>query len=390
VQPVGLLTLIANPTNFFAETEQVAFHVGNLVPGIDVTNDALLQARLFSYIDTQLTRLGGPNFNQIPINRPQAPVNDMLRDGYHQHAVHAGVAPYRPNSLDGGCPFHAANEDRPFVEVPALVQESTKVRAQSRSFDDHFSQARLFYHSMSPVEQDHIKGAYAFELAKCYEQAVRERQLQCLANIDEELCSAVASALGLPAPAATIELSDVETSPALSQVGTPYPADGRKVGIVVDAASDPVDVAAVVAGVEGFSMVPFVIAPRGGTLGDTVVSRTYATARSFEYDALLLLGGAPADDAVPGLDARAGGQGGAGSPTDPRLVLLVGEMWRHSKVLGALGSAGSAVLEASGVREGDAGVVTAEQAGSPAGLLAEVAELLTLHRVWDRFTPASA
>ena len=104
MEPVGLLTLNANPTNFFAETEQVAFHTGHLVPGIDVTNDPLLQVRLFSYIDTQITRLGGPNFDQIPINRPRVPVNDMLRDGFHQHAVHAGAAPYRPNSLDGGVP----------------------------------------------------------------------------------------------------------------------------------------------------------------------------------------------------------------------------------------------------------------------------------------------
>ena len=117
VQPIGMLTLSRNPTNFFAETEQVAFHVGHLVPGIDVTDDPLLQARLFSYVDTQLTRLGGPNFSQIPINRPHAPVNDMLRDGFHQHAVHAGVAPYRPNSLDGGCPFHAAR-GRPAVHRP--------------------------------------------------------------------------------------------------------------------------------------------------------------------------------------------------------------------------------------------------------------------------------
>ena len=111
MQPIGRLTLNANPTNFFAETEQVAFHVGHLVPGIDVTDDPLLQARLFSYVDTQLTRLGGPNFNQIPINRPHAPVNDMLRDGFHQHAVHGGVAPYKPNSLDGGCPFFAGADD---------------------------------------------------------------------------------------------------------------------------------------------------------------------------------------------------------------------------------------------------------------------------------------
>ena len=119
MQPIGLMTLTANPTNYFAETEQVAFHVGNLVPGIDVTDDPLLQARLFSYVDTQLTRLGGPNFDQIPINRPHAPVNDMLRDGFHQHAVHGGVAPYRPNSLDGGCPFHAGADDGAFVEAAA-------------------------------------------------------------------------------------------------------------------------------------------------------------------------------------------------------------------------------------------------------------------------------
>lgn len=109
VQPLGLLTLNANPKNFFAETEQVAFHPGHLVPGIDVTNDPLLQARLFSYIDTQLTRLGGPNFAQIPINRPHTETNDMLRDGFHQHGVHEGVAPYKPNTLDGGCPLLCGN-----------------------------------------------------------------------------------------------------------------------------------------------------------------------------------------------------------------------------------------------------------------------------------------
>src|SRR4030095_9817385 len=189
-----------NPTNFFAETEQVAFHVGNLVPGIDVTNDPLLQARLFSYIDTQLTRLGGPNFHQIPINRPHAPVNDMFRDGFHQDAVHGGVAPYRPNSLDGGCPFHAGIEDGAFVEVAAKVAEATKTRDKPSSFDDHYSQARQFWLSMSPPEKEHIVLAYTFELAKCYEQAIKERQLLALANIDPELCSQVAAGLGLPAP----------------------------------------------------------------------------------------------------------------------------------------------------------------------------------------------
>ncbi|MGB8385429.1 MAG: catalase, partial [Dermatophilaceae bacterium] len=181
VQPVGLLTLNRAPSNFFAEVEQVAFHVGNLVPGIDVTDDPLLQTRLFSYVDTQLTRLGGPNFAQIPINRPHAPVNDMLRDGFHQHAVHTGVAPYRPNSLDGGNPFVAGADDRAFVDVPVSLPATTKVRDAPASFADHFSQARLFWLSMSPVEQQHIVSAYTFELGKCYERVIKQRQLRALA-----------------------------------------------------------------------------------------------------------------------------------------------------------------------------------------------------------------
>ena len=152
----------------------------------------------------------------------------MLRDGLHQDAVHCGVAPYRPNSLEGECPFHAGVADRPFVEVPALVQESQKVRAQARSFDEHFTQARLFYRSMSPVEQDHSNGAYAFELAKCYEQAVRERQLECLANNDEDLCASVGRALGMPAPEATIELADVGASRRCRRSGPPSRPPGAR------------------------------------------------------------------------------------------------------------------------------------------------------------------
>ncbi len=392
VQPIGLMTLTANPSNFFAETEQVAFHVGNLVPGIEVTNDPLLQARLFSYVDTQLTRLGGPNFNQIPVNRPHAPVNDMLRDGFHQHAVHTGVAPYRPNSLDGGCPFTAGDADSAFVQVPVHVAEGQKVRAAARSFDDHFSQARLFYRSMSAVEQDHIKAAYSFELSKCYELAVRQRQLQCLADIDAGLCEAVARSLGMPVPEPTLEVGDVEPSPALSQVGTPYPVDGRKVGIVVDAASDIDLAAAVVAAVTGARMVPFVIGPHGGMLGQLMVARTYATARSFEFDAAVVIGAASAPDARPGLDARAGepqaepvvDAGAVG--LDPRIALVLGEMWRHCKVLAAVGERGSLALASAGIPGKGHGVVRDDE---PQAAVGAVAELLALHRVWDRFAPVS-
>src|SRR5699024_10368756 len=133
----------------FAETEQVMFNPGHLVPGIDVTNDPLLQVRLFSYIDTQLTRLGGPNFSQLPINRAHCPVNDMFRDGFHQHAVHGGVAPYRPNSLDGGNPAEADDDSGAFIDVPTRV-EGAKVRELAASFDDHFSQVTLLVRSLRP------------------------------------------------------------------------------------------------------------------------------------------------------------------------------------------------------------------------------------------------
>src|SRR5690349_3084248 len=246
VQPVGLLTLNRNPSNFFAETEQVAFHVGHLVPGIDVTDDPLLAGRLFSYLDTQITRLGGPNFPQLPINRPQAPVNDMLRDGMHQSAVHGGVAPYRPNSLDGGCPFTADAASGGYVEVAQPLPASQKVRAAPASFADHFSQPRIFYRSLTAVEQQHLIEAYTFELSKCYEEAIRLRQLQALAEIDSELCAAVAAGLGLEPPSASEQPGDVEPSPALSQVGGEWPVAGRQLGILAGPDSDPAEVAAAV------------------------------------------------------------------------------------------------------------------------------------------------
>ncbi|WP_370614552.1 catalase [Mumia qirimensis] len=381
VQPVGLMVLTANPTNFFAETEQVAFHVGHLVPGIDATDDPLVQARLFSYVDTQLTRLGGPNFNQLPVNRPHSEVNDMLRDGFHQHAVHAGVAPYRPNSLDGGCPFQAGAEvDGSFEHLAVRVAEGTKVRAQPASYDDHFSQVRLFWLSMSRVEQEHIIRAYAFELGKCYDQAIKERQLQCLANIDPVLCEEVATGLGLPAPSPTIPLLDPAPSPALSQVGEAWPPDGRMVGIVVDPDGDLSGVDEVRTAVFEAGMVPLVIGPHGGMLGEGIAAqRTFATARSVEFDAVLIAGApVPAPDALPLRDAKAGAADTVS--IDPRVVLLVEECFRHAKVIGAWGG-GGAVLDAAGCAGGP-GIVRGE---TGAEVLARVQEDMALHRVWDRF-----
>ncbi|MEJ7796819.1 MAG: catalase [Nocardioides sp.] len=382
VQPVGLLTLTHNPTNYFAETEQVAFHVGNLVPGIDVTDDPLLQARLFSYIDTQLTRLGGPNSSQIPINRPHAPVNDMLRDGFHQSAVHGGVAPYRPHSLDGGCPFIAGGaRDGAFIDVPVALPAATKVRANPASYDDHFSQARQFWSSMTSVEKEHIVAAYTFELAKCFEQTIKERQLLALANIDPDLCAEVAAGLGLKAPKPTVDLVDLAESPALSQVGRRWPTDGRMVGIVVDPEGDLDGVADVVEAVRAAGMAPLVVAPYGGVLSDgSTVQRTFAATRSVEYDALIVAGCPfPAADALVSRDAKAGETTGPG--LDPRVALMLAECFRHAKVIGAWG-AGADALELNGINSDSAGVVVGDD---PAGVFAEVHELMGVHRVWTRF-----
>ncbi|WOH20620.1 catalase [Paenarthrobacter sp. GOM3] len=384
VQPIGLMTLNANPTNYFAETEQVAFHPGHLVPGIDVTNDPLLQVRLFSYLDTQISRLGGPNFAQIPINRPQAPVNDMLRDGMHQTAVHGGVAPYHPNSLDGGCPFLAGQDVGAFVDVPEALAESIKERRNPASFDDHFSQARLFFRSMTPVEQDHIVQAYTFELGKCYEAAIRERQLMALANIDAGLCAAVARGLGMPVPGATVQVPDSDPSPALSQIGGTWPAAGRVVGIIADDSSDASQVAAAREALDAEGITPLVIAPVGGFLGAedgvaVAVQRTYLTARSTEFDAVIVAGsGASAPDAAVGRDAKAG----APSPTlDPRVALLLTEAFRHAKAIAAWGS-GVSALQAAGIPADGSGVVVGD---APDAVVRPVQELLAAHRVWERF-----
>src|SRR6478736_2788594 len=384
VQPLGLLTLSGTPTNFFAESEQVAFDVGHLVPGIDVTDDPLLQVRLFSYVDTQLTRLGGPNFNQLPVNRPHAPVNDMLRDGMHQTAVHGGVAPYRPNSLDGGCPFVAGDPESAFLDVPQAVAAGSRVRELSASFDDHFSQARLFWLSMSPAEQDHIVQAYTFELGKCYDETIRRRQLLALAQVDGELAAEVADGLGLPAPEPDVAATDVAPSPALSQVGGSWPIEGRTVGIVVDSSADADAVSSLTERLTAERLVPLLLAPTGGPVWsdrDLPAHRTLLTSRSVEFDAVVVAALlAPAADARQSRDAKAAA--GSTPDVDPRLTLLVDEAFRHGKAIGVLGTdADAAVLGLSADRPG---VVV----GDPAAVASGVIEGLSQHRAWDRFTPS--
>ena len=197
---VGRMVLDRNPDNFFAETEQIAFHPGHVVPGIDFSNDPLLQGRLFSYTDTQLSRLGGPNFHEIPINRSVAPVHNNQRDGLMRQEINKGRVSYHPNSLGGGCPYQAAIAEGGFASFNDERIDAHKVRARSESFNDHFGQARLFFNSQTDVEKSHIVKALRFELGKVETTAVRVRMLGLLSQVDTQLAEKVAMGLGATVP----------------------------------------------------------------------------------------------------------------------------------------------------------------------------------------------
>lgn len=238
VTPIGRFVLNRNVDNFFAETEQVAFCPGHIVPGIDFTNDPLLQARLFSYTDTQLSRLGGPNFHQIPINKPVCPFHNNQRDGIHQHTIHKGQASYQPNSIDGNWPVETppAAENGGFESYYERVS-GQKIRERSESFSDHFSQPRLYYKSLAPHEQKHVVDAYTFELSKVKRKYIRERQVQqILANIDLDLARQVGANLGIEVPDLSLDFKPqtVEKSAKLSMLAFP-PADiqGRKIAVLI-------------------------------------------------------------------------------------------------------------------------------------------------------------
>ncbi len=207
VEVIGRLTLNRNPDNFFAETEQVMFSPAHLVPGIDFSNDPLLQGRLFSYTDTQLSRLGGPNFHQIPINRSVNTIYNNQRDGHMQMQIHKGKSSYSPNSIGGGCPFLKKASEGGFVSYTDRV-DGHKIRNRSKSFRDHFSQAILFYNSQTAPEQQHIKDAFSFELSKVTIPEIRQRVVDLLTNVDMDLAKYVAKKLGLPAPSKVVAITN--------------------------------------------------------------------------------------------------------------------------------------------------------------------------------------
>ncbi|MCC7366760.1 MAG: catalase [Dehalococcoidia bacterium] len=389
VERVGRLTLNRNPDNFFAETEQVAFHVGNLVPGIDVTNDPLMQARLFSYLDTQLTRLGGPNFHEIPINRPIAPVHNHQQDGFHRDTINTGKANYFPNSIGGGCPVLAPG-DQGYVHVPEMLQ-GPKTRERAPSFKDFFSQASLFFHSLSLVEQQHLVSALRFELGKVQRATVRERVVnEILANIDIELARAVGPAVGVPnverrpaRDAGPPVDQGLAASAALSQLSNPgQTVAGRQVAVLC---ADGVDAAAVeqltaelaAAGVNAEVVSTFLGPVQGAGGGALEATKMFSTVGSVLFDAVYVPGGATSIAAL---------RDGAAA------VQFVKEAHAHYKPIAASGEGAELVRAAIGMAAqaepasagGDplAGVVLAETDTATLGqdFLAAIAR----HRFWER------
>jgi catalase len=335
------------------------------VPGIEATNDKLLQARLFSYLDTQLLRLGGPNFGQLPINRTRAAVNDMLRDGFHQMSVHEGIAPYRPNSLDDGRPKLASARQGAYVQIPRPVAGEV-VREAPASFDDHYTQAAMFYRSLSVVEQQHMVDAFTFELGKCYEKAVKNRMLTVLADVDAELCEQVAAGLGLAAPQGT-PVEDIEPSPALSQLATaPGPIAGRRIGVFADGSSDLGGITKLRDAAETAGAKVLVIAAVGGELrkGDRAetVERTFATTRSVEFDAVVV---SHRTEPI----------------TDIRALLLLQEAFRHCKTIGAWGT-GADTLRNAGIPSDGPGVLLGERMVK--AYASDLFAAIGLHRAWER------
>jgi catalase len=344
--PIGRMVLDRNPPNFFAETEQVAFHPGNIVPGIDFTADPLLQGRLFSYQDTQLIRLGGPNFHEIPINRPVCPFQNFQRDGFKRHDVPVGRVNYEPNSLAPESPRE--NPKLGFTSFPD-PESGPKIRQRSATFADHYSQARQFYRSMTPPEQANIVGALAFELSKVETVAVRSRMLGHLDLIDPDLGKRVAAGMAMTGKADKIvpavpPRDDLKPSPALSLVAkAPKTIKGRTLAALVTDSSDAKAVAALQSALKKEGATLKLIAPKIGPMKNGLTpDMTIDGGPSCLFDAVVLL---PGQAEVPVLLNTAGA------------INWLRDAFAHLKAIG-FNNASQAMFGKGGLDAGAPGVVT--------------------------------
>lgn len=363
VRIIGKMTLNKTVDNFFAETEQVAFHPGHVVPGIDFTNDPLLQGRLFSYTDTQLIRLGGPNFHQIPINRPVVPYYNNQRDGYHQMQIHQGATSYHKNSMRANDPAPVPEEKGGFAHYQEKV-DGRKVRNRSESFQDFFSQALMFYNSLTQVEKNHVRDAFIFELQMVDSLAVRQQVTDMLAEIEKDLAKAVAEKIGTKVGRKTAIKYD-KVSPALSQENTVKKPDSLKVSIWVTDGFDSKLVDDLVNALKEAKALPEIVSYKlgeiQGTDGSVEAKKSHLTAASVLVDAGIFIGGK--------------------KPKDPSFMMhfeqFVKDTYNHFKPM-AIHSGISSWIPRE-VNKDQPGVMTGDSI--PAS---DYIELLTQMRFWER------
>ena len=388
---VGKMTLNRNPDNFFAETEQIAFHPGHIVPGLDFSNDPLLQGRLFSYTDTQLSRLGSPNFHEIPINRPINPVHNNQRDGHMRQTISTSRTSYEPNSISGNYPIQAKEAEGGFTSYQERV-DAKKIRDRSDSFFDHFSQATLFLNSQSEAEKNHLVDALRFELGKVEIEEIRVRMLGILTQIDTDLAKKVADGLGLAVPKepqrpinhgvpadADLEkyeskkvVSSLQSSVALSMANTPK--NTIKSRVIAVLATDGVNgdqLNAVKTALLKEGAQAKVIATHGGHIVDAAgiaikVDFTFLTAASVLFDAVYIPGGKAS---VKKIKAEADA------------LHFVTEAFKHCKAIAA-DAEGKEVITASQVPMDEKDTV-------PAGVIidkkpVDFINAIANHRFWER------
>jgi catalase len=379
---IGKMVLNRNPDNFFAETEQVAFHPGHLVPGIDFTNDPLLQGRLFSYTDTQLSRLGSPNFHEIPINRPISPVHNNQRDGHMRQTINRGETAYEPNTISNGCPFQAKMKDGGFTSYEERI-DAKKIRGRSDSFFDHFSQATLFYNSQSEAEKNHLVNALRFELGKVIRPEIRVRVVGLLTQVDKSLAGRVAEGLGIPVPAkpevpmnrvrpADADIKKYEpkavkqqvaASPALSMANTvKNTIVSRQIAFLVADGVAVADIMKMKADLLAAGAQVQLIAPRLGKIKgtDLEVDQSFLGAASVLFDAVYVPGGTTA------------------LKNEATALHFINEAYKHCKAIAVSGD-GVEVLRATFVPPGkkDPGVLI--NAGSK-----DFIKAIAQHRFWER------
>jgi catalase len=387
VQRIGKLVLNRNPDNFFAETEQVAFCPANVVPGIDFSNDPLLQGRLFSYLDTQLTRLGGPNFTEIPINKTLSPVANNQRDGMHRMTVNIGKTAYNPNGINNNYPKPGLNEQEGYVHYAQAISGTT-IRKRSESFQDHYSQATLFWNSMSDNEKRHIVKAFQFEIGKVKSKEIRQKVVDMFNNVASELAIQIALAVGAKSPSAKSQVQmktlQIKESKALSMANTVKGVKTRKIAVLAMDGFKGTDLTNTKEALEAKGAKIEVVSQYLGMIKDedgreTPVDKHFISASSVFYDAVYIPGGQKSIDALK---------------KHGYVVNFINQAFKHCKAIGATSEA-IKLLSETNIKDidfvdlkakgavSDKGVVMS-QTGSTNEFNEAFIEAIAEHRHWIR------